>query len=138
MRWSDIPWQPTTRTLRQFAGLWLIFFLILAWWLGWRSNRPELGWGLLVVAIAGGVGGLLAPALLRPIFVGWTVVAFPIGWLVSRLILAILFFLIFTPLSLVFRLMGRDALRLRRPANLDSYWQPKVQATDPRSYLRQF
>lgn len=138
MQWSDIPWQPPTRTLRQFAGLWLLFFLILASWLGWLADRPVLGWILFVVAVAGGIGGWLAPALLRPIFVGWMIIAFPVGWLVSRIILALLFFLVFTPLSLAFRIMGRDALRLRRPANLDSYWQPKAQATDPRSYLRQF
>ena len=37
-------------------------------------------WGLAVVI--GGVG-LVAPAAIKPVFVAWTVLAFPIGWTVS-------------------------------------------------------
>lgn len=138
MQWSDIQWQPPSRTLRQFAGLWLAFFLFLAWWLGWHADRPTVGWVLLIVALVGGVGGAVWPAAIKPVFVGWMVLAFPIGWFISRVILGILFYAMFTPIGLVFRLMGRDALRLRPPGGVETYWQPKEQAMDPRSYLRQF
>jgi hypothetical protein len=112
--------------------------LLFAWWFGWHADRPTLGWVLLLVAVGGGVAGLLWPAAIRPIFVGWMVLAFPIGWFISRLILGILFYALFTPIGMIFRLMGRDALRLRPPRGVETYWQPKEQATDPRSYLRQF
>jgi len=65
------------------------------------------------------------------------VAAFPIGWVVSRLILSTLFFGIFTPVAFVFRLVGRDALQRYRRPQQDSCWIPKATATDPRSYFRQ-
>ena len=86
----------------------------------------------------GGVG-LVAPAAIKPVYMAWMVVAFPIGWTVSKVVLAAMLYLVFTPLALVFRLMGRDALdmRLRRPAG-ESYWKAKPSARSGDEYLRQF
>ncbi len=64
--------------------------------------------------------------------------AFPIGWVISHVILALVFYGLFTPLALVFRLIGRDALVLRRSPSARGYWQPRPQVTDPRRYLKQF
>ncbi|HMP61457.1 MAG TPA: SxtJ family membrane protein [Gemmatales bacterium] len=139
MQWQDIQWQPSPRTLRQFAALWLVFFLLLAWWFGWASDRPLVGWILAGLALGVGGLGLAVPAAVKPVFVGWTVLAFPIGWLISRLVLGIMFYLVFTPLGLFFRLVGRDPRHLRRPASpVESYWLPKTQAADPKQYLKQF
>ena len=74
---------------------------------------------------------------MRPVFVGWMMLAFPLSWLVSHIALAIVFYGFFTPLALVFRLSGRDPLALKR-RNTESYWQPRPQATDVRRYFRQF
>jgi hypothetical protein len=52
-------------------------------------------------------------------------------------ILASLFYGLFTPIAWLFRLMGRDVLRRRR-ADAATYWKPKPQAPNVRSYLRQF
>jgi len=49
-----------------------------------------------------------------------------------------MFYGVFTPVALVFRLIGRDALSRRRRPDLDSYWQPKPPAAGPRSYFKQF
>ena len=53
---------------------------------------------------------------MRLIYVGWMVLAFPIGWTVSQVMLALMFFGLFTPIGLVFRLIGRDPLQRTRPA----------------------
>ncbi len=91
-----------------------------------------------MLALTFGPLGLFWPGALRPIFVGWMVLAFPIGWTVSLLVLALIFYGLFTPMALVFRLMGRDALdRLREP-DRPSYWQPKPAPADLRRYFRQF
>ncbi|HEX5271631.1 MAG TPA: SxtJ family membrane protein [Gemmataceae bacterium] len=138
MQWSDIMWAPDRRTLRQFAGLWVGFFLLLAAWHGFAQGRWALAAALAALAVTVGPAGLLWPRLLRPVFVTWMVVAFPVGWLVTHLVLAALFYGLFTPIGWAFRLWGRDVLALRRPAGVESYWAPKPQVTEARRYLRQF
>ncbi len=136
MRWSDIPRNPTTTTLRQFAAIWLVFFLALAAWQYFWAQRPLVGAILALLAVTVGPLGLIRPAWVRGIFVGWMILAFPIGWTVSHLMLLLLFLVIFTPLALLFRIMGRDIL-LRRNRSLPSYWLVKSSPADIRSYFRQ-
>jgi hypothetical protein len=130
------PGQPTPRMLRQFAGLWLVFFGALAAWQG--LVRDNAAWAIVLGTLSVTLGplGLVRPAAIRPIFAAWMAVALVIGGVISRLILAALFYLVFTPVALLFRLIGRDELRLRRPET-DSYWAPKERPRDVRSYLRQ-
>ncbi len=47
---------------------------------------------------------------MRWVYIGWMILAFPIGWTVSQVMLAVMFFGLFTPIGLVFRLIGRDPL----------------------------
>ena len=62
------------------------------------------------------------------------------GWRVrcSRLVLGFLFYGLFTPLAFVFRVLGRDALGLKRRADAPTYWQAKPVVTDMNRYLQQF
>jgi len=138
MQWSDIQFHPPIKTLRQFAGLWLAFFGGLAAWQGTISGRGTLAIVLAVMALTAGPLGLLWPQLMRPVYVGWMVLAFPIGWTVSQATLALIFYGLFTPIGLLFRLIGRDPLhRVHRPG-LETYWSPKPSVSDPRRYLKQF
>lgn len=136
MQWSDIQFTPSRRTLRQFAALFLIVFGGLALLEALVRHRPQLALVYGALSLTIGPLGLLMPAAMRPIWVVWSVVAFPIGWVVSQTILAVLFFGVFTPIGLVFRAQGRDPLALRRPAG-GSYWRPKPAARDKRQYFRQ-
>jgi hypothetical protein len=138
MQWSDVSWHPSTRTLRQFAGLWLAVVGASAAWQALVRQRPTVALVLALLALLVGMAGLVRPSLVRWPYVGGMVLAFPIGWAVSMLLLAILYFGIFTPLALLFRLRGRDVLRLRRPEGAASYWTPRPTVTDPRGYFRQF
>src|SRR5690242_2917146 len=136
MRWSDISF--TERTLRQFAALWIVFFLALAAWHGWWRGHASIGIALAVLAVTIGPLGLLRPAWIKPIYAIWMIAVFPIGWLVSLLVLAILYYGVFTPLAFVFRLIGRDTLqRLERP-DAATYWRPKSEVQDAGRYLRQY
>ena len=65
------------------------------------------------------------------------IAAFPIGWTVSQFMLLVLFYVVFTPVALVFRLMRRDALGLRR-RDAASYWAVKPGAARAEDYFRQF
>jgi hypothetical protein len=136
MQWSDLPRDPPPRLLRQFAFLCLVFFGVLAW-RAWSHRSASLAVVLGVIAVGAGLLGLARPRALRPIFVGWMVLAFPIGWLVSNILMGALFYIVFTPIALLFRILGRDALELRR-REVTSYWSPKPVIEDPRRYLREY
>ena len=138
MRWSDLPLNPSSRMLRQFAGLCVVFFGGLAarqWFAG-----DALGFAGVLAAVGGTAGalGLIAPSVVRPIFVVSIVLAFPIGWVISRVVLLLLFAGAITPVGLLFRLGGRDVLGLRRRAERTTYWTAKPPAPDLASYFRQF
>jgi hypothetical protein len=138
MQWSDMTLTPATKTLRQFAGLWIVFLGGLACWHGLVRGNLWLGIVLAVLALTVGPIGLVRPQAIRLVYVGAMILAFPIGWLVSRVVLIILFYGVFTPIAFIFKLMSRDALGLKRRPDSPSYWMPKVSAAGPQSYLRQF
>jgi len=138
MRWSDIQFDPARKTVRQFTGLWLAFFAALAIWHGLVRGRTVLALVLGLLALVGGLLGLIRPEWMRFIYVGWLVLAFPIGWTISQVMLATMFFGLFAPIGLVFRFLGRDPLQRTRQPELKSYWTPKPAPADLRSYFKQF
>jgi Saxitoxin biosynthesis operon protein SxtJ len=138
MQWSDIPFQPDRKTLRQFAGLWLVFFGGIALWQALVRGRPSLGLSIGALALVVGLAGLTQPEWVRLIYIGWMVLAFPIGWTVSQVILLIMYFGLFMPIALIFRLIGRDPLQRARRSGVESYWAPKPAPVDVRSYFKQF
>ena len=136
MQWSDVTKPPSDKMLRQFAGLCLVVFGSLAAWRWFHGNTTVWTQLLAGFAVVVGVTGLLVPRAVKPIFVGWMIAAFPIGWTVSRIVLAAMFYLIFTPVAVVFRLMGRDPLHLRR-GDGRSHWGAKPAPADSETYFRQ-
>ena len=134
----DIDLHPTNRVLQQFAVAWLVALGILGGnqWLV-RGNA-RAGLALVAVAVVVGLAGLLRPRAVRWIFIACTVAAFPIGWVVSQVMLLVLFVGVITPIALLFKLQGRDRLSRRRNPGQQSYWKPKAAARDVRRYLRQY
>ena len=137
MKFSDIPRNPDNHTLRQFAGLWILFFGAIALSQHFRSHNSTVAIVVGAFALVVGVPGLFFPRVLKPIFVGWMILSFPIGWLVSHVILFLIYWSVFVPIGFILRRMGHDPLRLRKPAG-DSYWEQKTQQTSLRRYLKQF
>ena len=137
MQWSDVTKAPTSKMLRQFAGLWLVFFGGLAAWRSWHGHMDAWTVVIAVAAVVVGGIGLMRPAAVRPIYSGWMVAAFPIGWTISKLTLGLMFYLVFTPVAFVFKAIGRDPLRLRRSQSA-SYWGAKPGTQSSSEYLRQF
>ena len=137
MNWSDLPLKPTPRVLRQFAAAWTVVFLALGLHQALVRGHPATGLVFSAVSVVGLVG-LFRPASLRWLFVGATIAAFPVGWLVTWLVLAIMFYLVLTPVALVFRWRGRDALQLRRKSEGASFWTTRSDLPDAGRYLKQF
>ena len=96
--------------------------------------------GQAIIAVALGVGllGLVRPKAIRYLFLAAMVAAFPIGWLVSQCVLAVMFYLILTPLALFFRARGRDVLGRKRPGDCQSFWTEASTPEDMRRYFRQY
>ncbi len=82
---------------------------------------------------------LAAPKALKFIYIGWMKVGFVLGWINSRIILAVIFYLICTPIGLVMRLFGADLLDLKIDKNKKTYWLKKEnKVMSLQNYERQF
>ncbi len=134
MKLVEINWNPTDRQLRQFGAISaLVLPGIARFWGGSRA----LVIGLAAIGIAMAVVGWFWPRGLKPLFVGLTIVAIPIGMIVGELALLAIYFFVFLPIGLAFRFAGRDSLLLKRDRNATTHWQPKPQPVDVASYYRQ-
>jgi hypothetical protein len=135
MNWSDISFTP--RTLRQFSGLWIVFFGGLGAWYALGRGQPTPGIALVILAVTIGPLGLIWPQAIKPIYTAWMLAVFPIGWLVSLVLLAVVYYGVVTPIAVAFRLAGRDALQ-RSPVECETYWRSKSTPEDLQRYLRQY
>jgi hypothetical protein len=91
------------------GGVLLVFALILLW--RRRIGRAEVLGGIGAVLL---VFGLIAPTLLKWPSALWWKFSRALGHVMARFWLTLLFFLILTPVSLVWRMLGRDPLNRRR------------------------
>ena len=137
MRWSEVTARPENRKLREFAAAGATVGSALAAWQAVSSNAG-LAAGLLLAALAFAVVGFWKPRWLAPVFWIAMAVTFPLAWAVSLLVLALLFYGLFGPLGLLFRLLGRDPLERRIDPDQRSYWKATQPADDSRRYLRQY
>ena len=129
-------WNPNRRQLRQFAAAGAcagLLFGALAWRVS-PAGRGVIVWGLVAGAFA--VLGAFAPLVLRLPYVALMALAAPLGWLISNLLLRLLYYFVFTPLGLLFRIFGRDPLQLKRPGG-GTYWRPFPSTEKVRGYFRQ-
>jgi len=82
---------------------------------------------------------LLIPIMIKPLYIGALYLSHALGWFNTRLILGILFYLIFTPIAIVFRIIGRDPLERKFDKNAPSYWKiRKATEFDKSNYERQY
>lgn len=135
----EINRNPTARELRQFATIWWPAFcaLVGVWIYGATGSFV---WPSLLATAALGVAtvGAIAPLALRPMFVGWITATYPIGWVVSHTILAVVFYLAVTPIGILRRTLGGDPLTRRFDRAAPTYWVTRPSQPDKARYLRQF
>ena len=89
---------------------------------------------IVLIAIFLIVPGTIRPRLLEQPYRAWTLLGHVLGWVNSRVVLGFLFFFVFTPVSVVMRLSGRDAMRRASDRNTDTYRIRK--AFRPASHLK--
>lgn len=128
--------RPAPRQLLVFALAWLVFAGVLGATL-WHQGRPNAAivcWSLALVVPAAGVAWREG---LRLLYVGLSYATYPIGFLVSSLVLVLIYYAVLTPIGLILRLCGHDALGRRFDPNIPSYWHQRPGPRSPASYFRQ-
>lgn len=109
---------------RKFGWLFVAVFLLLAAYLdhvGLPAAAPAACLGIAALLAA---ASLAAPHRLAPLNRAWFALGLLLGRIVNPLVLGLLFYLLITPVALVQRLAGRDALRLRG-RGAASHWVPR-------------
>jgi hypothetical protein len=111
--------------------------LLLAAFLFWKEKSSSI-----YFAISGGaliVLGAIVPLVLKPIFKAWMTFAVVMGFVMTRVILTVLYFGLFTPIALVLKILGKDLLEEKWDGNAASYWvKRKPEPYDPASTERMF
>jgi hypothetical protein len=135
----EINRNPTRTQLNQFGFIWLGFLALFGAIARFKLGEPTVALALWVAAVVVPVIGWLAPAFMRLVFVGMSYAAWPIGFVVSHVILAIVYYLVFTPIGLAMRLFGYDPMQRKFDESASSYWVARnPTASDPKRYFRQF
>jgi hypothetical protein len=146
----EINWNPERQQLKNFGLLCLGMCLALGAMRVWRENLfagdLPIGWhgawvtpmALWTIGAAVGLVAIVAPMVLRPIFVGWMALAYPVSWVVSHVLLGVTYFGLFTVIASVFRLIGRDELRRVPDRRATTYWEERKPAPGVARYFKQF
>ncbi|HEV2802857.1 MAG TPA: SxtJ family membrane protein [Pyrinomonadaceae bacterium] len=126
------------RAEREFGLLVGGVFLALGGWWIYRGRYPTLSLVLLVLGASLMLLGALSPKLLVVPNRLWMGLAEALGFVMTRVILALVFFLVVTPIGLVRRLTGGDPLG-RRAGRTESYWKPYTERrVDPKHYEKMY
>ena len=124
------------KTLRNFG---LLFFVVLgamgglSYWKGGSNWRWFIGGSGLCLIL-----GLFLPFLLKPFYKVWMIFAFLLGWVMTRIIVTLTFFLIFTPVGFVLRILGKDLLNEKIDRSVSTYWLRHEPISDKSRYLKQY
>jgi hypothetical protein len=135
----DVKWKPGAKDLRIFA----LLFLVFAAALGAPVFYFKYGWVLAakvlwVAAGVVGVVGLILPRLVLPVYVVMMALALPIGMVVSTVLLAVIYYLVVTPIGLVARVVGYDPMARRLDPKAATYWIERDPNVEARRYFRQY
>ena len=129
---------PTRRQLAVFATAWLLFFSILggmSWWRSGSLAHAGLLWAIGVVVPA---AGRIWPGLLRIVFLGMSYATFPIGWGASHILLALVYYVVLTPIGLFRRFIANDPMERRFDRSAETYWTPRETEEGTERYFKQF
>ncbi|WP_437201399.1 SxtJ family membrane protein [Planctomicrobium sp. SH664] len=135
----ELKLNPTDRELRVFAVGLVLFAVLVCGIHGYRHGNWQPLWilGPLALLLAG--VGLAVPRAIRWLYVAWMVALFPIAWVTSTLLLALVFFGVLMPIGWLLKWTGRQPLPLQNESARETDWEPVPQREEsPERYFRQF
>ena len=135
----DVNWNPNRKDLRIFAALLILFSALISYIAWWKTGTSQTAWTVFAIGATIGAVGVVVPVLIRPIYFVWMAAAFPIGWVMSHVILAIVFYFVFTPVGWLMKLFGKDPM-LRDLERDDSgtYWIRRTPEQGTERYFKQY
>ncbi len=134
----EINKNPSKRELRTFGWILPLFAVAVGAIFQWRVGAPGAA---RVVWIAGGALTavyLAIPPLRRFVYLGWMYASYPIGYVVSHVILGIAFYAVFTPVGVLMRLSGKDPMTRRFDRSAASYWVEHDPHREMERYFSQY
>ena len=127
---------PARRQLNLFGALWLLALGLLGCIAFGRGGPMQIAvWAAAIVVPA---VGWLAPKFMRIVYLAMVYAAFPIGLVVSHVIMAIVYYLVLTPIGVLRRLLGRDPMTRRFEPDARTYWIPRLPPENIDRYFRQY
>ncbi|MFH0772447.1 MAG: SxtJ family membrane protein [Candidatus Omnitrophota bacterium] len=113
----------------------VFFILSLTCYFKGKAVWPAI-FGISIILFA---FGIIAPALLRQVYLNWMRFASVLGWVNTRVILLVIFYAVFMPIGLIGKLFGADPLDRKIEKDKKSYWLKKEDKPfNPLDYERQF
>ena len=105
---------------RSFGLLFFVFFLVISFWL--FAKNSEINLYLISIALIFLVLGLLNSKILSPLNKAWIKLGEILGRIIAPVVMAIVYFIILTPISLLVRLFGKDLIGMKFSNDIKSYW----------------
>jgi hypothetical protein len=130
--------EPSSRDLTILALLFLMLGAAVGGYqLLWKGAAS--GWYWIIAGVVLCLSRLITP-LFRQLYSLWLAFSVILGYFVSRIVLTIIFFLVITPMALIFRVIGKDPMERKLDRKATSYWSKKEQEANPsiERYEKQF
>jgi hypothetical protein len=126
-----------TKQIRKFGLIALIFFGILCGFGLWMGRFSAIYiFGFLAFL---GLGFILIPSPLKPIYVVWLRIANFLGKIITTLVLSLAYYLVITPAGLLKRLFGGRPLPIKPDRDTSSYWIPRTEPAQPKErFLKRY
>lgn len=119
----DLNLNPSKKELRTFSLCAVAFLAIVAWIVWRKTGSAPAAIGIFAAGIAVGLLGMTIPQALKPVFVGLMIVNYPIGWVVTHIVMAFIFYCVVTPVGVIMRLSGRDPMERAFDRTAKTYWK---------------
>ena len=129
---------PSQRELRWFGVLLVLFFGLTAVFARWKFNLPLVSDVLCLTGFILVVGYFSISSSRIYIYRGWVHLSYPIGWVVSHIVLAGVYYLVITPIGILASLFRHDVLERGFQPELGTYWKKRSQDRKSEQYFRQF
>jgi len=143
----EINLNPDDDVLRKFGGIALVgfgFIAAIAWYeklifaFGLGDARVAVAGTFACLALYSAFFSLAWPRANKPVYIALTIVSYPIGFVLSHLIMGSLFYLLITPVGIAFRVIGRDPMERRWDPDAESYWIDSAAPRPKEGYFKQF
>ncbi len=105
---------------RSFGLLFFVVFLVIGLWPLTKSG--EINLYLISIAVIFLILGLSKSKILSPLNKAWIKLGEILGRIIAPIVMALVYFLILTPISLLVRLLGKDLIGMKFSNDIKSYW----------------